>query len=398
MTDRSSALMSATVQQVHNETGRVATRIPWYLWCAALAVTSASIGGHWDVSWHESIGRDTFWTPAHMAIYLCGVLAAVVCGYLILVTTFLKPPDMVSQSVHVLGFSGPLGTFLAAWGGIAMLTSAPFDNWWHNAYGLDVKIVSPPHTLLIMGTNAVAVGSLLLTVATMNRAIGQDVFFRRLQRLTLYLFGLVLMAIAFFCTEFIRDVLLHAAIPYIALSISVPLCFAAAWTSSRYRWACTSIALIYTAATIGYILVLPLFPAEPKLGPVYQPVTHFVPPQFPLLLLVPAVLLDLLWQRIERPNKLIMAVVSAPVFVLSTVAVEWPFASFLMTKAAQNRLFATGYHAFGAPPWSPTVTRHFIYVMHGMNVYRGLGIAMVIAIISTWLGFRLGGWMRRVQR
>ena len=35
---------------------------------AALAVTSAMIGGRWDVSWHESIGRDTFWTPAHMAI------------------------------------------------------------------------------------------------------------------------------------------------------------------------------------------------------------------------------------------------------------------------------------------------------------------------------------------
>ena len=32
-----------------------------------------------------------------------------------------------------------------------MITSAPFDNWWHEAYGLDVKIVSPPHTLLAMG-------------------------------------------------------------------------------------------------------------------------------------------------------------------------------------------------------------------------------------------------------
>ena len=29
-----------------------------------------------------------------------------------------------------------------------MLTSAPFDNWWHDAYGLDVKIISPPHMFL----------------------------------------------------------------------------------------------------------------------------------------------------------------------------------------------------------------------------------------------------------
>jgi hypothetical protein len=54
-----------------------ATRVPWYIWAGSLAVTSASIGGHWDVAWHRSIGRDTFWTPAHMAIYACGVIAGI---------------------------------------------------------------------------------------------------------------------------------------------------------------------------------------------------------------------------------------------------------------------------------------------------------------------------------
>jgi hypothetical protein len=43
--------------------------VPWYIWFGVLAVTSASIGGAWDVSWHRSIGRDSFLTPAHMAIY-----------------------------------------------------------------------------------------------------------------------------------------------------------------------------------------------------------------------------------------------------------------------------------------------------------------------------------------
>ena len=69
--------------------------VPWYLWCGVLAITSASIGGAWDVSWHRSIGRDTFWTPAHMAIYACGVLAAIACGYLVLFTTFRKPAALV---------------------------------------------------------------------------------------------------------------------------------------------------------------------------------------------------------------------------------------------------------------------------------------------------------------
>jgi hypothetical protein len=52
--------------------------VPWYIWIGAIAVTSSSIGGAWDVSWHRSIGRDTFWTPAHMLIYACGVLAGIV--------------------------------------------------------------------------------------------------------------------------------------------------------------------------------------------------------------------------------------------------------------------------------------------------------------------------------
>ena len=59
-------------------------------------------------------------------------------------------------SVNVFGLRAPLGVFLAGWGGIAMITSAPFDNWWHAAYGLDVKIVSPPHTLLILGIRGVS--------------------------------------------------------------------------------------------------------------------------------------------------------------------------------------------------------------------------------------------------
>ena len=63
-------VMSSITLSTH-QVARVSSkgpRAPWYLWFGALAVTSASIGGAWDVSWHRSIGRDTFWTPAHLAI------------------------------------------------------------------------------------------------------------------------------------------------------------------------------------------------------------------------------------------------------------------------------------------------------------------------------------------
>lgn len=388
----------ATIRHPIAQKGERESGVPWYLWCAALAVTSSSIGGRWDVSWHESIGRDNFWTPAHMAIYFCGVLAGVVCIYLIFYTTFRKPAEMMSRSVQVLGFSAPLGAFLAAWGGVAMLTSAPFDNWWHNAYGLDVRIISPPHTLLMLGGVAIQVGSLLLIASALNRAEGRPDDFPRLQKLTLYLCGLILMAVMFFSTEFTRDILLHSSIPYIAVSLGVPLCMALASTASRHKWAATCIASLYTLVGIGFILILPLFPAQPKLGPVYQPVTHFVPPQFPLLLIVPAVLMDLVWSHTSRFGKLWHALISAPLFVLSLMAVEWPFATFLMTPAANNRFFATGYHPYQTPPWSPSVLRHFVRVAHPLALCKRMGIAIICAIVSIWIGVTVGEWMKKVQR
>ena len=53
---------------------------------------------------------------------------------------------------------------------IAMLVSAPFDDWWHNAYGLDVQIVSPPHMVLLWGMVAIQTGAILMAVAVQNRA------------------------------------------------------------------------------------------------------------------------------------------------------------------------------------------------------------------------------------
>ena len=388
----------ATLVRPLSSAAEKTARIPWYLWCSALAVTSVSIGAHWDISWHRSIGRDTFWTPAHLAIYLCGVLAGISCGYLIFSTTFWGRPEARAGAVRVLGFSGPLGAFVSAWGGVAMLTSAPFDNWWHNAYGLDVKIISPPHTVLVLGVFGVEIGTLFLIMAAMNRAESHPPVFRSLQGLLLYVAGLMMVLTMLFRVEYTWDIMLHRAGPYIAVSIGVPLYYAAVWKAARHRWAATWISAIYMLFVIGAILVLPLFPAVPKLGPVFQQVTQFVPPKFPLLMIVPGIALDLLWARIGERNKLLVAAVSGPVFMLSLVAVQWPFATFLMSKASENRFFATSFHDYGIPSWSAEVTRNFVNPQHGWALWSGLLMATLYSAISAWLGLMLGDWMRKIQR
>src|SRR5882757_2884313 len=77
--------------------------VPWYIWIGVIAVTSSTIGGIWDVSWHRSIGRDSFWTPAHMAIYACGVLAAIVCAWLVVQCTFGRDQQLRDAWVNILG-------------------------------------------------------------------------------------------------------------------------------------------------------------------------------------------------------------------------------------------------------------------------------------------------------
>ncbi len=381
---------------------RSAAAVPWYVWCGVVAITSAAIGGAWDVSWHRSIGRDTFWTPAHLAIYACGVLAAIACGYLIFATTFGSSESLKRISVKVLGFRAPLGAFVAAWGGIAMLTSAPFDNWWHAAYGLDVKIVSPPHTLLILGIRAVGVGVLFLILAAMNRASGAGAAgekgFHSLQRLFLYLGGLIISGQMFFLMEYTWDVSLHGSTAYVAMAIGVPVALAMISRASQHRWAATIAASVYTIFVIGEILILPLFSAQPKLGPVYFPVTHFVPAKFPILIIAPALALDLLWKRTRSWKSWQVALLSGLVFVAVLVAVEWPFASFLMTPAAANRFFGTIYFDYNSPSWGVDRMRRFWQPEQGIALFRGFVIAAIYGSISTWIGLGFGGWMRKVQR
>ncbi len=373
--------------------------VPWYIWTGVAGITSAFIGAEWDVSWHRSIGRDSFWTPAHLMIQLCGVLAAIVGLWLVYQCTFNKQSPLREASVSVFGLRAPLGVFLAGWGGIAMITSAPFDNWWHAAYGLDVKIVSPPHTLLILGIRGVSLGVFFLILATMNRAAtAGSSSFSALQKLLLYLGGLTVAGQMFFLQEYTWDVVLHQSRAYIAMAIAVPVALALISQASRFRWAATTAASVYTVALIIEMLVFPLVSAEPKLGPVFNPITHLIPAKFPILILVPAFALDLLWQRTKSWKVWQIALVSGFVFVAVLVAVEWPFASFLLSKASENRFFGTMYFDYNAPADGIDRIRKFYLPGYGLPLYLGLLRAAIYGGLSTILGWMFGRWMRGVQR
>src|SRR5581483_2781849 len=206
----------------------------WPAFLMAIGATFIAVGIMWDISWHETIGRDAFWTPAHVCIYLGGVIGGSVGGWLAVKYTFLTPAGQPIPGVSVFGARAPLGAWVAIWGAVAMLTSAPFDNWWHNAYGLDVKIISPPHTVLGLGMLGISLGALLLVLSRQNRegdGTGAGLF--------VYMGGIFMLLGGVFVTEYSWPNLQHAAIFYKVAALTFPFRLVTIGRAGKISWAAT---------------------------------------------------------------------------------------------------------------------------------------------------------------
>lgn len=374
----------------------VTTTIPWFVWSGLVAVSSIAFGLYWDISWHMTIGRDTFWTPAHLAIHFGGILAAFTCTYLIFSTTFGHDQSARDASVSVWGFRGPLGAFFTAWGGVMMLTSAPFDNWWHNSFGLDVEILSPPHVVLGLGILAVQIGVLVLIVAEKNRATGA--LKPKLTWLFLYLAGLGLFLHSMLKSEFADANLMHSAVFYRAIAIGTPTVLIAYARGSGHKWGATIVASVYTVVMLAFLWTFPMFPAHPKLGPVYTNVTHMVPMEFPLLLIVPAFVVDLVLNRLSRRGAWFQAFVAGTAFLAVLIAVQWPFGSFLISPLARNEIFGMTNFPYQEPMSMHQLAYQFRLDSSRSIFYIGMGAAWIAAFLSARVGLAFGSWLLRIRR
>lgn len=395
--------MSSTVVTTHapaRTSGLVLSKsesIPWYIWSCITASVCIMAGLYWDISWHQTIGRDTFWTPAHLLIQFSAILTAASSSLLIFGTTFGRDEAAKRASVNVLGFRGPLGAFICAWGGAAMLVSAPFDNWWHDAYGLDVKIISPPHMILALGIAGILWGGAILILGEMNRAEGP--LRRHLEWMLVFSGGLLVILDMVLKLHDTGRVVMHTAHAYMVISIGLPLWLEAIARASGRRWARTTMAAVYTGAFLFSLWIVPLFPGEPKLGPVYQRVTHMLPLYFPLLIIVPAIALDLLWPKMRNWGKWQQSLLAGAAFVVVLMAVQWPFANFLMSAASRTWIFGTQYLYYAMPPSAPEARNVFFPLEQTPLAFiKILSFAFVAAILSTRLGITWGNWMREVRR
>ena len=376
-----------------------APHIPrWHARAVVFAAACVMIGVYWDISWHMTIGRDTFWTPAHLLIQAGGLIAGTTSGYVALHTTFAGTAEERAAGVGLWGFRAPLGAWVCIWGCLAMITSAPFDNWWHDAYGLDVRIISPPHMILALGIVAITLGALLLTLARQNQTTGREQ--ARFAALFTIAAALWLMNVWVMLTEYSSKEFMHSGLYYRVSATWYPLVLLTTARANRLGWPATKAAAIYMGLTLSLMWFLQLFPAEPKLGPIYQHITHMVTMDFPALLVVPAFALDLVRRRLDgHVRDVVLAPALALAFVAAFLAVEWPFGSFLVTEHSRNWFFnGDNYVYFMSPQYLLRTFRFADWEPWSAPLAPQLLLAVVTSSVSSYVGLKWGTWMTRVRR
>jgi hypothetical protein len=375
----------------------------WPIYAVLAASASIVIGLIWDISWHRTIGRDTFWSPPHVIEQIGAIVSGLSCGYVVLKTTFAGSADERARSVRFWKyFQAPLGAWICIWGTIMMVTSAPFDNWWHNAYGLDVKIISPPHLVLASGMIAIQLGAMYMALGAQNRA-KSETDRKRLAIVFALSAAVIIEMVSVMITEdasFANT--MHGSRFYKATAVLLPLFLVAFARASRLSWPATRIAVVCMLITMIAIWVLQLVPATARLAPIYNPVTHMIPPAFPLLLIAPAFAIDLLLKR-KSSNDWILSVSIGVAFVVVMLAVHWFWAEFMMSPSARNFFFGADQWDYSSrlgpwryQYWNLDTDQSGTWSPSGF--LKGMSIALAVAIVSTRLGLVWGKSMSRIQR
>lgn len=383
--------------------------IPLHVYISVFASMCVIAGVIWDIAWHMSIGRDGLFSAPHVVTYVGAAGAGLFSGYQVLKTSFWGTAIEKGKMINFWGiFYGSLGALFCIWGGIASLTSAPFDDWWHNTYGLDVKILSPPHTILLMGLLSVQMGAMVGVLPFLNNSdistslinIEKIDRKKRLQWMFIFTAAFFVTSIFTFLSEELGRWMLHNPIFYQVASLAFPLILIAAGRASAMKWGITYITIIFLVFDWLISAVLRLLPAEPLLGPIHNQISTYQTLGFPILLFIPAIFIDWLRDKYSSKNDWILAVILGIVFTLVMLVSHYPWGYFIHESPLARNWF------WGSDTWSFQNDSNFEYRFkfgpwNNRTVGEwiiGIAIACCLSVFSSRLGLLWGNWMKKVQR
>jgi hypothetical protein len=365
----------------------------------------------WDFSWESTVGIDRVWAPPHTATYLTVALAGMTALGLMVSTTRSTAARHAAVWLGPLG--APLGAWLAVWGALAFPVAILFDRWWQSAYGLAAGIWHPPQIVKAVAIFAVVAGAWLLCLRWQNQAGRAPDHHATLWRARLWSHvpavafaaggGLVLLLIAVVSVTALYPNRQHSATFYLLACGTFPIVLAALAAAGRLRWPATVASVVYMALTGLMVWLLPLFPAKPLVAPVYHPLEHLMPPPFPLLLVLPAIALDLLLRILpwpaHRAASWLQAGAAGLAFFVVFLGAQWVFAEFLLGDLADNWFFAGGGRHW---PFflkiDPAARVEFWDTrrdeLNFLSALNATGLAVLAARVGLWIG----AWMTRVRR
>lgn len=264
---------------------------PWLVPVALAGFLLAVFGTYWDDAWHTEEGRDSFLSPPHVALY-AGISLA---GGALSVWALLA-----ARRVGLRRALGHLPLLLALAGVVITLAGAPADNAWHEAFGRDAVIWSPPHMLGVAGSLAIAAGLLLELADAPPSPFGHPA--------ALLAAAAVVAVAAVPVLEYETDVPQFDLVLYLpVLATGAAYALGLVRLALPGRGAAARAALTYTAviALVGLVLLAMDMPA----------------PLLPLLV-IPALTLDVAARRVPR-------LVAASAFVLSLYVAYVPYLNWV---------------------------------------------------------------------
>jgi hypothetical protein len=124
----------------------------------------------WDIRWHLTIGRDSFWIAPHVMTYFSVAVTTILAlGVLALETWTARSAGTLPGTVRLAGLVGSRGFHLAWWGIALTIVAAPIDDLWHRLFGIDVTLWSPPHLLGLAGAQINTLACVLIAMEVWPR-------------------------------------------------------------------------------------------------------------------------------------------------------------------------------------------------------------------------------------
>jgi hypothetical protein len=322
----------------------------------------------WDISWQLTLPSRAFLAPPHLATGLLVTAAGAAAAW-------NARPRLLPRSLGIVAAVGALGALA-------------IDAWWHGARPAVPEILTLPHVLMAAALFLALAAALMLAL---SERPGRGSLLR-VEAVALILIWLTVMG-----AEYLgRPNLWHGSEFYLVASAVFPAILVSASALCGRRWGATLTTGAY------FLLMTGLFVgADALLSPLAarisgDPLRRLVPPAVPLLLVLPAVVIDVTTfvRRARRglTSNLVTCALVGVSFVASMLALHWLAADVLLNDPRAPVLLGVDrwpYHAevgdWRYQQWTLDPGRR--------PFAAGLGIANMVATVSgcfgLWAGRRL---------